>query len=199
MKTQLLRIVALIALIFTTLQSKAQPDYFITLKGDSTRCFIRVGSPKAVYYKLDTTKEESFEIKTDSIKRFFVANDSALYTKVIKPAKADSMFLHIIEAGKINLYEDASYGYNGVKMVDWYISKGNDTITRLKTSGLISGSSKKRKDEFTALIKDNKAVYDMYIADDSFTFKELQKLVHYYNTGIVPPKKKEYVYKNDDN
>ena len=180
-------------LIFSS-KVKAQSDYIITQKGDSVPCFIsRPFLSKIDRYKTDNNGK-SIKITPLEIKKYYRADHDALYYSVYKTGKDEPEFMPVIEHGKINLFEVIIVSHSGGGMMTsantysttyWYISKGTDTVKELKTSGFIwLGKSKKdRKDIFGDLIKDNKAVYDQYVADDKFSFKQLRKLVHLYNTG----------------
>ena len=49
------------------------------------------------------------------------------------------------------------------------------------------------------MIKDNKEVYDKYLADDKFGFAQIRNLIHLYNTGrsFESDQAKDYVIKRN--
>ena len=110
-----------------------------------------------------------------------------LYRKV---AVNDSSytFMQVIEDGKICLYEDEITRYTGTvttTSILWYVTKGSVT-QELKTNEFFTGFNKKKKDrklDFANMLMDKKAVYDLFIKDDQFSFDQLRNIVHLYNTG----------------
>jgi len=113
----------------------------------------------------------------------------------------------VIEKGKISLYEMIYTTYTGTTTTysgtmttnttttEWYVSKGSDNVSDIKTSGLFMLKAKqKRKDTFAEMLKDNKNIYDKYLAEDKFSFKQIRNLVHLYNTG-KPLGQQDYVIK----
>ena len=99
----------------------------------------------------------------------------------------------VIESGPICLYE-CSYkaytqkGYSNAGMIR-YISKGADYFKEFKPRPFIYYKEDSSwQDEFVDLIKDKRDVYDKYIADKKFNFKEVIRITHLYNTGELPKK-----------
>jgi len=192
---------AFVILLLFTLSAKAQnSDYVITTNGDTLACTIT--TPAFVQngkYKT-SGMDKSKQILMSEIKEYYISKDSALFRKVYKrPGKTGSAkFMVVLENGKINLYEEiinTTYmnpGMNGGMYTNssttWYLSKGSDTLKAIKNadfsiSALFFKSRKSRENEFAEMIMDNKKVYDKYLADDKFSFKEVRNLVHVYNTG----------------
>jgi len=166
--------------------SKEQTDYVITVKGDSIPCKITtplIGKPK---YKVDSTSD-SKKIKPNEIREYYIAHKDFRERSVYTDSTSKPIFLSVIEKGRINLYELVTTHYNNgftTSTTEWYVSKGSDYVTDLKTSSLFATKSRqKRKDLFGDMVKDNKTVYDKYMADDKFSFKQIRSLVHLYNTG----------------
>ena len=155
-----------------------------------------MGTPK---YKTEgmTSAEK---IKPDEILEYYIARKNSLQhsVSVSNNKNMSPVFMTVVEKGKISLYQlvvTTSYYNNGMTSYNygmtpssstttWYIGKGSGDVDELKTSGLFSMASRKsRKDELGQLFADNKEVYDKYIADDKFSFKQIRNLVHLYNTG----------------
>ncbi len=188
MKNLLTTIAFTIATILT-IRANAQQytDYVITVKGDSIPCNIStplIGNIK--YEGGGMTKPE--KIKPDAIKEYYIASKKSLSRSVFKEGTSKPMFMTVVEKGKISLYEmiNTNYMYGGgsTTTVTWYVGKGSDYVTDFKSSGLFFAKSRKqRKDNFGEMLKDNQAVYDKYKTEDKFSFKQIQNLVHLYNTG----------------
>ncbi len=169
-----------------TFAQQEYPDYVITIGGDSIRCEIIVplfGSVK--YQSASMTKAE--KIKPDAIKEYYIADENILHRAVFKDSTSKPMFMTVIEKGKLSLYEMVYNNYSkygNTTTTEWYIGKGSDYVKDFKSSGIYIGKSRKeRKDYLGDLLKDNQAVYNKYIAEDKFSFKQIQNLVHLYNTG----------------
>jgi hypothetical protein len=175
-----------IAAVTLTFNAKAQTDYVITVKGDSIPCKITtplVGRPK---YKVDSASD-SKKIKPDEIREYYIARKDFRERSVYTDSNSKPIFVTIIEKGRISLYELVTSHYNNgftTTTTEWYAGKGSDYVTDLKTSSLfLFKSKKKRKDIFGEMLSDNKAVYDKYVGEDKFSFKQIRNLVHLYNTG----------------
>lgn len=179
-----------------SLRVSAQSDYVITQSGDSIPC--RINHPLLTTHPKyrKSPDDEPIEIKPEEIKRYYQAKKKKLYCSVFKPGWDYRQFLIVLEYGKINLYQEiltsTSYVNNqamGASTTNWYFSKGSDTVRQLKTSGpfMLGKSRKERIADFVALIKDNKKVYDLYLAKNQFSFQDIQRLIHYYNTGELLP------------
>lgn len=178
-------IITLILTIISLTKINAQErDYLITNKGDTIFRKISLpflGSPS---YKETDSSRETIKIKPDSVKEYFVARKNLLQRSVHKPDNDKPMFFHVIEKGKIYLYE-VVYNNNRTSTTLWYVSKGDDIVQEIKTSDwFVLGKSKKaRKDVLAGMLYDNKEVYNKFVADDSFSFDQIRNLVHLYNTG----------------
>ena len=190
-------------LLLTSFQSQGQnKDYVITTAGEKIPCNISLSALfGAKEYKGPQVRGIQ-PINTEFVKEYYVAKQRTLYRKVLlKPGKESSAeFLAVKESGKINLYEQVTTisvpyvinpGPNGIlqtgssSTVTWYISKGSDTLTTIKDSdfSFFLKTKKSRKNAFGEMIRDNREVYEQYITDDKFSFKEIRDLIHRYNTG----------------
>ncbi|MDB5153450.1 MAG: hypothetical protein JWR54_2201 [Mucilaginibacter sp.] len=192
---------AFVALLLFTLSTKAQnTDYVITVQGDTLACKIsELGWVHNGNYKTAQMKSRK-QILLSEIKEYCVSKHNVIYRKVYKRANKPSSaeYLSVLENGKINLYEEiyttsymsagSNMQYNSSINTKWYISKGSDTVKVLKNSDislatLFFKSKEKRKNDFAEMIMDNQEVYDKYLTDDKFSFKQIRNLVHLYNTG----------------
>jgi len=185
---------AISAFLILASNVKAQSDYIISQKGDSISCTISTPFlSKIDRYKTDANSKTT-KINPDEVKRYYRADRNKLYYSVYKTGKDKPEFMPVIEHGKINLFEvvETSYSSGGMMHMTttssttyWYVSKGADTVKELKTSGLfwLGKSKQNRKDILGDMVKDNKTIYDQYVAEDKFSFKQIRKLVHLYNTG----------------
>lgn len=188
-------------ILIGTRQANAQdtgkyPDYLITNKGDTITCLVKrpLLSNQQVY--VTASSKKSNDILPEDVKEYSSSKDKAVYLSAYEEGKRKPKFFKVIEKGKINLLEElktnvyVSNNFNGMSTVDrsttklFYVSKGTDTVKKIKSSSLWFFKSKKeRKDELGDLFSDNQAVHDKYIADDKFSFKQIRILVHLYNTG----------------
>jgi hypothetical protein len=133
------------------------------------------------------------EITEENIKEYSRSNRAKTYRAVYQGSSNKPNFMTVIERGKISLYElvqtNSYYGgvsgtWNSTSQTDWYIGKNTDTVVSFKTSGFFMGKSRQaRKDMLGEMFKDNPEVYNKYIAEDKFSFKQIRNLVHLYNTG----------------
>ena len=179
--------------LLVTLSLKAQKqDYVITLHGDTINCKF-ISDLKYKVGGVDKPKRVNFY----EIKEYYIAKDNTLCRAVYRPGDRLPYFMTVVERGKIDLYEE-NYEYvltrtsgitNNYSTSTWYIAKGTDTVKVLKSSdfsvsAIFLKSKKSRENIFADMIKDNKDVYDKYIADDKFNFGQIRYLVHLYNTGL---------------
>jgi len=179
MKTQIITILTALVL---ALNVHAQTDYVITAMGDSIPCKISTPFLANIKYKGDAMSEPK-KIKPEEIKQYFIARKNLLERSVLIDSTSKPVFMTVIERGKIKLYQMIIY-FDDSQTTIWYISKDSDEVIALKTSGLsLSKPRRTRKDILAKMLMDNKAVYDKYKADDKFTFKQIRKLVHWYDTG----------------
>jgi len=184
-----------IGMILSALMLNAQPayqDYVITANGDSIRCKVKkplIGNLK--YQSENMSKPE--EITEENIKEYSRSNRTKIYRAVYQGSSKMPNFMTVIERGKISIYElvqtNSYYGgasgtWTNTSQTDWYIGKNTDTVVSFKTSGFFWGKSRRaRKDMLGEMFKDNPEVYNKYIAEDKFSFKQIRNLVHLYNTG----------------
>jgi hypothetical protein len=176
-----------VSLTFTSPGFAQYQDRIVNLNGDTLKCEIKTNFVRTTKYKTpDMADFEKFDEK--SVKYFYIAKDNERYRAVIRPGKKKLEFLRLIEEGKICLYEyiSSSYMQSGLTQstTNWFISKNNDTLYKLKTSSLFNFTSKKdRKDVFSEMLADNPDVLKKYQETDSFSFKNLRNAIHLYNTG----------------
>ena len=186
MKISFTKALIFITAIILTFNANAQSDYVITVKGDSIPCKISIPLIGSNKYKSDAMSGPE-KIKPDVIKEYYIARKNFRQRAVFRDNSTKPTYMTVIERGKISLYEMVySNYYNGMTTttVTWYVSKGSDNVSDLKTSALFSFKSRQtRKDDFAEMLKDNKVVYDLYISEDKFSFKQIRNLVHLYNTG----------------
>jgi hypothetical protein len=176
-----------VSLTFTSPGLAQYQDRIVNLNGDTLKCEIKTNFVRTTKYKTpDMADFEKFDEK--SVKYFYIAKDNERYRAVIRPGKKKLEYLRLIEEGKICLYEyiSSSYMQSGLTQstTNWFVSKNNDTLYKLKTSSLFNFTSKKdRKDVFSEMLADNPDVLKKYQETDSFSFKNLRNAIHLYNTG----------------
>ena len=166
------------------------PDYVINANGDTLHCIIThpLFSGNGKYQTVKMKKAE--KLNPDNIQEYAITGKNSPFRAVVKLGNHFKEFMPVIENGKIKLYEQTTTynNMNGGRITGtssttyWYVSKGSDTIRPVKTTS-ISFSKKHREDYLASLFKDNKTVYDKFIADDKFSFDQIRNLVHIYNTG----------------
>ncbi|MDT3403968.1 hypothetical protein [Mucilaginibacter terrae] len=170
-----------------TLSSGKFQDIVITIAGDTIHCDTKqtiFGGPR---YK-SSTMTDFKKISIKEMKYYTRKNKKEVYKAAILPKWSKPQFLQLVQEGKITLYlsVQTTYGYMGVtnSTTTWYVSKNNDELKELKTSGLFASTSrKKREGIFAEMLADQPDVLKQYEETDSFSFKTLSKIVHLYNTG----------------
>jgi len=178
---RLITILHVVTIVFA-LTAQAQTDYVITAKGDSIRCKISMPLFGDTKYK-GVAMSEPKKIDPEEIKQYFIARKNLLERSVLTDSTSKPEFMTVIEKGKINLYQKIIY-FDDSSITTWYISKNSDEVVALKTSGLsLSNPRQTRKDILAKMLMDKKPVYDKYKADDKFSFKQIRKMVHWYDTG----------------
>ena len=174
----------------------AQTDYIIKKDGAKTMDevesytvskvkFIPVGEKKAQKYDAEQVNE-LYKAGHGTFRAILLNNDTR------------RTFLHVLEDGKIKLYEYMVSGrvqgapmYNGSGFSGigggysytkqrWYAQKDGAELVEVKSNG-IWGSRKGRKDAFSMLIADNNHVTQRYKNEDKFTFDFVRSLVVEYN------------------
>lgn len=184
------RLNLLLPLLFATAFTvhAQQKDYVVTTGGDTVKCEITkpfLGSPRY------NTGAESTKIRIDEIAAYYQSKEHLKVRAVHTDGHKRSSFMSVIEDGPITLYEEIITNYNAGTGVststkNWFWStKGSPQANSLKTSSLFLGdkSREERMNDLGELLKDKKEIYDAYIAQKKFSFKQIQKLVHWYNTG----------------
>lgn len=178
-----------IFLYVTTAKAQTQTDHVITTNGDSITC--RISEIFGLKYKSEGM-EKAKRINPDNIKEYYIAKKRIWQRSVFREDNTDPIFMTILEKGKINLYQLLStvnvYGgvAGGSSMTSniYFISKGSDNVIEIKTNGIFSTATRKsRKDFLATLLMDDSNVYNKYLAEDKFSFAQIRKLVHLYNTG----------------
>lgn len=173
-----------ITLLVTFNASAQDQDYVITLKGDTIRCKVSKSIFGAFSYETPEMNG-SKRIKTNDIKEFI--RKKTIYASVHRDDKNKSEFMEVVEKGVISLYQVTYYSYSqygSTSTTNWFVGKKSDTVSILKTNGLFATRSRQqRKDSFSEMLKDKKEIYDKYVAEDKFSFEQIENLVHLYNTG----------------
>lgn len=169
-----------IAVLFTFKAQAQMEDYVITTKGDTLKCNISSSLFGAAKYQLSG----QFEKKMGAdIKEYYVRRNNFRNRAVFIGDDKRASFLEVVENGNISLYRIV-YRHNYSTTTQWYVGKGSDHVSILKSSSLLLGKSRKdRKDDFADMLKDKPEVYDKYMAEKKFSFNAIQNLVHLYNTG----------------
>jgi len=172
-------------------------DYVITTKGDTIHCNVDrplIGKPR--YQSKTMSKDE--KITPDNISEYSYNFFGKLYRAVYRDDHPTKEFLEVVENGPISIYEivratpgpGVSIATGASLMLsvtssarDWFIGKNSDNVHSIKSSLYLMGNHNGRKDEFGEMLKDKPDIYNKYMADDKFTFKQIKNLVHLYNTG----------------
>ncbi|PTR01368.1 hypothetical protein C8P68_101602 [Mucilaginibacter yixingensis] len=183
MKPKALPITLLLLAAFNVHAQKK--DYIINTKGDTIWC--NISNPLLSKIKYTTADGQSATVTTETVSEYYCIGKKIRRRAVYVENKTEPEFLTVLENGSISLYEAVATNYNGISgssVTVWFISKDSDQADLIKTSGAIIGKSEKDlKDTLADMLKDKKEIYDAYITEDKFSFKQIQKLVHWYNTG----------------
>jgi hypothetical protein len=194
-------------LLALTFHLKAQnQDYVIITRGDKLPCKITfpVFSIEGKYKTADMSEPEKLD--PYQINEYYVAEQKKTYRAVFEPESKALKFMLVLESGKINLYECTIKGYTpngyastgtsgGYTSIGYtrtgifrFIEKKPDIFMEFKPRPFYYDKEESNwRDEFVELIKDNKDVHDKYVADKKFTFKEVIKITHLYNTSEPIP------------
>ncbi|MGZ3872091.1 MAG: hypothetical protein ACXVJD_04200 [Mucilaginibacter sp.] len=195
MKTSVARVIIAIALCVLTLRLKAQDqDYVIPVYGDTIKCTINQPFMSDHGRYQAAGMKSSKKIRIEEIKEYYVAKNKKLYRAVFK-SRTNVVYMEVLENGPISLYDEffnRTSSVNGVMYSNssdiWYVGKGSIIVTPIddygfSVSNLFAKRKKQRINEFTELIRDNKIVYDKFIADNTFDNTEIRNIIHLYNTG----------------
>ncbi|MES2107499.1 MAG: hypothetical protein V4577_02045 [Bacteroidota bacterium] len=176
--------------VYAALPASAQRRYFdmiITVNGDSIKCSIDPEplSGPVKYQTPDMKKPEP--ISSKYIKEYFASGFTVDRKVVYVDSSKTPEFMRVLEKGKLSLYQIIVSSSNGTSAKAWYAGKGNsDQVISVKEPGLYIGIGKsraERKNNFGEMLKDNPGVYNKYITEKKFSYKQLRNLVHLYNTG----------------
>jgi hypothetical protein len=182
-------VVSAVVMLVSKLNVYAQ-DYVVTLKGDTIPCQLSVTPTGNIKYKTDNATD-LVKMNQCCIVDYYIARKKTLKRFVFINSDENEWrpeLVNVIENGKISLYEsvDVSPTYNGEPSLStvWSVGKGTDSARTVITSSMFGSATKQsRKDELSKMLMDNKDVYNKYIADDRFSFKQIRNIIHLYNTG----------------
>lgn len=182
-----LNLIALTMLLVISMAANAQNnDRVITINNDTIPCRIIWSKLFSTFKYTTTDSSHTTKIDKDKVREFYSADKKIWYRKIY--ASKGTLFAHdlmmaVLERGKISLYQ-TSVMVNGVTNTLWYATKKSDTGIYIKTNAIaiISGTRKGKK-IFITYLADNKPIQDKYIADDNPDIDEIQRLIHWYNTG----------------
>jgi len=98
--------------------------------------------------------------------------------------------MKVLENGEINVYECkyvvTGFGNGTSTVMFHYLAKGKDIFREFKPRPFYYDKEESNwKDSFIDLIADKKDVYDKYVADKKYSFKQVVKIAHLYNN--TPP------------
>jgi hypothetical protein len=167
-------------------------DYVITSRGDTLKGHFIGKKFKA--YSWDNAKR----LDPSDYRETYQVQDNILIRSVFLPGAEEPVFISVLENGKIDLYQVtysnsymvsgpngmwAAGGGSGMRL---YAAKRIDSVKELDYTGsgtLQLKSKMKRMTVLSEMLKDNKDVYDKFIAEDRFNVDHIRNLIHLYNTG----------------
>lgn len=177
-------------------QGQAQSDYILNRDGSKVMGEVKNYNLKQVKF-VPAGEKKAKKYNTEQVNELYKAGHGTFRALSLKEDKK-RVFLHVLEDGKIKLYEFLVKGYvqgapmyNGLgfsnmgagysyKNQRWYAQKEGSKLVDVKSNG-IWGSRKDRKDAFSNLIADNPQVTKRYLEKDKFTFDFVMSLVVEYN------------------
>jgi len=201
------RTALLIAAIIYSVTALAQNvDYIIKNNGDTVKCNIKVPLfGKNKYKLLNGPDNQYLKLEKDSVKEYYLSKGNIIYRRVIISNSGllfpyQKVFLQVIENGQVSLYiqqttrstySPTNPGTIDPMTEDWYVSKNSDTAKIVKPTdlGLFMRTKGQARNDFTAMLEDNPAVFEKFVRDDRFSFATVQNIIHLYNTGEELPKK----------
>lgn len=168
--------------------ASAQKDYIITLKEDTLRGKIKNFSSNTVKF-IQTDSSAKLKYDPNQIRSFYYDKTKSAYRSMNIPNEKSRFFLEIIEKGKITIYElikgsvgGTQYGGSGSASRQWYAVKGSDSPIEIKSTALLGGSRKERKEAFLKLIEDDPALTKQFLEVNEFSFDFLLSIVKRYNS-----------------
>jgi hypothetical protein len=195
MKTQYLYTIICIGvtLLFTS-KGYTQPrqSYVITNQNDTVTCNIKkplLFDDFGNGYKYRLTKKDSYKsLSPDSIKAYYLAEDSVTYIAEPLPGNKKLRFVTLLEHGKINLYQDKAQSSGRNSLNTWYASKSGAHLFEIKTEGVTIGGSGNSRDErkkaLSDLLSEDPPVAQNFAQKNDFSFKAIRDAIVQYNADI---------------
>ena len=195
------RTVLLIAAIIYSVTALAQNvDYIIKNNGDTVKCNIKVPLFGKNKYKLLNAPDNQYvKLEKDSVKEYYLSKRKIIFRRVILSNSGllfpyQKVYLQVLENGPISLYvqmnakstySPANPGTIDPMTEDWYVSKKSDTAKIVKPTdlGLFMRTKGQARNDFTAMLEDNPAVFEKFVRGERFSFETVQNIIHLYNTG----------------
>ncbi|TKC06962.1 hypothetical protein [Pedobacter frigoris] len=182
----------LIFLSLIAIRTSAQTDYVISNDGTKTMGEVKKYNVKSLKF-VPAGQKKAVKYNPEQVNEFYKAGDGTFRSIALNTNNRP--FLHVLEDGKIKLYEYLVNGqtgptFNGTggfmspgysySKQRWYAQKNGGDLVEVKSNG-IWGSRKDRKNAFSDLISDNEHVLQRYKNEDKFTFDFVRSLVVEYN------------------
>ena len=172
--------------------TQPRQSYIITNQNDTLKCIIKkplMFDDFGNGYKYKLTKKDSYKpLNADSIKAYYLADDSVTYLAELLPGNKKLRFVTLLEQGKINLYQDKAQSSGRNSLNTWYASKNGGQLFEIKTEGLTIGGSGTSRDErkkaLSDLLSDNYILSQSFTKKDDFSFKAIRDVIEQYNADI---------------
>jgi len=165
-------------------------SYAVTNRGDTLKCIIKkplLFDDFGNGYKYRLTKKDAYKsLSADSIKVYYLADDSATYYSELLPGNKKPRFVTRLEHGKIDLYQDKAQSSGRNSLNTWYASKNGSALLEIKKEGIsIGGNSGNSRDDrkkaLNDLLADTPAIAANFIQNNDFSFKAIREAIQRYN------------------
>ncbi|CAN5465026.1 hypothetical protein BH09BAC6_BH09BAC6_22210 [soil metagenome] len=195
---------ALILMLFPGYKLLAQ-EYVITQKNDTLKCEISNRVFGGLSYRVNG-KSSYIKIKPENIKEYCKVtdggkfsevtgweNDTSIYVRRIMPKKNDTVFIHLMERGKISLYEKQTSGYAssgpGGSYVSsgslfWFVTKNSDLLILITQPGVLAGNRTvlASQNNFMSLLADNPSLLERFKLAISTAYPSYNLIKYYIKT-----------------
>jgi len=183
--------VGVMLLFISKAYTQSRQSYIITNQNDTLKCLIKkplLFDDFGNGYKYRLTKKDSYKpLNADSIKAYYLADDSVSYFAKLLPGNKKLRFVTLLEHGRINLYQDKVQSSGRNSLNTWYACKNGGQLFEIKTEGLTIGGSGTNRDErkkaLNDLLSDDPTVTQEFGQKNDFSFKAIRNAIAQYNAG----------------
>ncbi len=181
-----------ISFLFSVNVFSQRTDYIVTFKKDTVYGVLKYtfGYPTSLM-----SDSGRYSVDVNNVDAYYESDKNHLYKNKALPEKTRHIFFRCLEIGRISLYanittlvttsaQNPGMITGNTKSIQLFAEKEEGKLVEVKSSGMLSGNKKHRKD-FLDLISDNKALVDIYNQNKDFELPYIQYYIHEYNKQAV--------------